>query len=182
MSSYRKKTSLLTSNEASDLLSKFKTRASHNLTNFKLEHLHNEDYNTLIGISKDNFFDLTSNITSLRNTKCRPVKNAIGILLFKLKSGLSNGVLATLCGMRSRRQVAEIVRTARIAMMKYFVSMNFGFDHTTRESIVDHHTDISKQLFTDPISDTVILVLDGTYIYIQKKFVLQVPTPYILNA
>lgn len=54
-------------------------------------------------------------------------------------------------------------------MMKYFVSMNFGFDHTTRESIVDHHTDISKQLFTDPISDTVILVLDGTYIYIQKS-------------
>lgn len=172
MSSYRKKTSLLTSNEASDLLSKIKTRASHNLINFKLdfEHLHNEDYNTLIGISKDNFFDLTSNITSLRNTKCRSVKNAIGILLFKLKSGLSNGVLATLCGMRSRRQVAEIVRTARIAMMQYFVSMNFGFDHTTRESIVDHHTtDISKQLFTDPISDTVIMVLDGTYIYIQKS-------------
>lgn len=95
VSSYRKKTSLLTSNEVSDLLSKIKTRASYNLTNFKLdfEHLHDEDYNTLMGISKENFFDLTSNITSLRNKKCRSVKNAIGILLFKLKSGLSNGFL-----------------------------------------------------------------------------------------
>ena len=69
--------------------------------------------------------------------------------------------------MRNRRQVAEIVRTARVAMMKDFVPMNLGFNHTSRESIVDNHTtDISKQLFTDPISDTVILVLDGTYIYI----------------
>lgn len=72
--------------------------------------------------------------------------------------------------MRSRRQVAEIVRTARIAMLKDFVSLNLGFNHTSRESIVDHHTtDISKQLFTDPFSDTVILVLDGTYIFTYKK-------------
>lgn len=46
MSSYRKKTSLLTSNEVFDLLSKIKTRESHNSTNFKLdfEHLRDEDF------------------------------------------------------------------------------------------------------------------------------------------
>ncbi|XP_061171659.1 uncharacterized protein LOC133181135 [Saccostrea echinata] len=172
VTSYRKKMSSLTSQEVSDLLTKIRTRAMHNLTTYKLdfENLHDEDYMTLLGLSKENFFDITSFTTSLRNTKMRSIKNAIGILLFKLKSGLSNGILATLCGMRTRRQVAEVVKSARVAMVKDFVPLNLGFQHVSRDRIVNHHTtDISKQLFTDPISDTVVLVLDGTYIYIQKS-------------
>ncbi len=75
-----------------------------------------------------------------------------------------------LCGFRCRRQVAKIVESARKAIMKDFVPHNLGFDHITRQNVIDNHTtDISKQLFSDPISDTVILVLDGTYIYIQKS-------------
>lgn len=82
---------------------------------------------------------------------------------------LSNEVLVTLCGMRSRRQVAEIERTARVAVMNDFVPMNLGFNDTSRGSIVDRHiTDISTQLFTNPISDNLILVLYGTFINIQK--------------
>lgn len=54
--------------------------------------------------------------------------------------------------------------------MEYFFPTNLGFNHTSRESIVDHTIlDISKELFTDPISDTVKLVLDGTYIYLHTK-------------
>jgi hypothetical protein len=59
--------------------------------------------------------------------------------------------------------VAEIVKSVQMAMMKDFVPMNLGFGCHSRECIVDHNTtDIAKQLFTDPISDTdsVILVLD----------------------
>jgi hypothetical protein len=129
-----------------------------------------EDYESLLGISKGSFEDLTSSIISLHTSKNRSIKNAIGILLFKLKSGLSNGVLATLCGFSNRRQVSEIIKRPRVAMVRDFVPLNIGFDHLTRERIIDcHTTDISKQLFSDPISDTVILVLDGTYIYIQKS-------------
>lgn len=68
---------------------------------------------------------------------------------------------------------AEIVRTARIAMLKDFVPLNLGFNHTSRESIVDHHTtDISKQLFTDPISDTVFTGFRWDIYLHTKKFVL----------
>ena len=74
------------------------------------------------------------------------------------------------CGLSSRRQMTEIVKRARVALVRDFVPLNVGFHHLTREHIIDRLTiDISKQLFSDPISDTVNFVLDGTYIYIQKS-------------
>lgn len=170
---YKKHNSALSSKEIQDLLEHVRLRAmgscnTYNLSFDKL--IKDEDYNSLLGISKLNFDDLVLHVTSMRNTQNRTVRNAVGILLFKLKSGLSNGLLATLCGFRCRRQVAEIVESARKAIMKDFVPHNLGFDHITRQNVIDNHTtDISKQLFSDPISDTVILVLDGTYIYIQKS-------------
>lgn len=45
-----------------------------------------------------------------------------------------------------------------------------GFGHLSRDTIVnDHTTDSAKQFFSDPISDTVIIVMDGTYVFIQKS-------------
>lgn len=170
---YKKHNSVLSFKEIQDLLEHVRLRAmgscnTYNLSFDKL--IKDEDYNSLLGISKLNFDDLVLHVTSMRNTQNRTVRNAVGILLFKLKSGLSNGLLAILCGFRCRRQVAEIVESARKAIMKDFVPHNLGFDHITRQNVIDNHTtDISKQLFSDPISDTVIIVLDGTYIYIQKS-------------
>ncbi|XP_061170430.1 uncharacterized protein LOC133179753 [Saccostrea echinata] len=170
---YKRQHSVLPSKELNDLLERvrFKALRSYDSSSLSFNKLSNdEDYISLLGISKANFDDLVTNVTSMRNTKIRTIRNAVGILLFKLKSGLSNGLLATLCGFRCRRQVAEIIESARIAIVKDFVPHNLGFDHITRESIIENHTtDISKQLFSDPISNTVILVLDGTYIYIQKS-------------
>ena len=170
--SYRKQHSPLTSEEITDLLSRLKSRAILSSMRGKIDFdvICEEDHHSLLGISKDSFNDLTSSIISLKKSRNRSIKNAVGILLFKLKSGLSNGLLATLCGLSSRRQVAEIVKRARVALVRDFVPLNVGFHHLTREHIIDRlTTDISKQLFSDPISDTVILVLDGTYIYIQKS-------------
>lgn len=109
---YKKHNSALSSKEIQDLLEHVRLRAmgscnTYNLSFDKL--IKDEDYNSLLGISKLNFDDLVLHVTSMRNTQNRTVRNAVGILLFKLKSGLSNGLLATLCGFRCRRQVAKIV-------------------------------------------------------------------------
>ena len=85
------------------------------------------------------------------------------LVLFKLKSGLLNGLFTILCGFISRRQVVEIVWKCPKDNHGTFVPRYLGFDNITREK---HKTDISKQLFFDLFSDTVILVLDGIYIYI----------------
>lgn len=91
-------------NEVFDLFLKIKIRVLYNLINFKFdfEYLYDEDYNILIGILKENFFDLILNIILFWNIKCRLVKNVIGIFLFKLKLGLLNGVIVIFCGMCNR--------------------------------------------------------------------------------
>ena len=102
--------------------------------------------------------------------KERTIRNAIGIFLFKMECGLSNAIIATLFGFSSRRQVAHIIQQTRTALVRDFVPLHLGFSHLSRDTIVnDHTTDIAKQFFSDPISDTVILVMDGTYVFIQKS-------------
>ena len=53
--------------------------------------------------------------------------------------------------------------------MKHFVPQNLGFKHIKREDIIKNHTrPLAKQLFSND-RDSAIIVLDGTYIYIQKS-------------
>ena len=54
--------------------------------------------------------------------------------------------------------------------MQYFVLQNVGFEHINHEDFVENHTTpIAKKLFSDNDDKTAILVLDGTYIFIQKS-------------
>lgn len=82
-----------------DLLERVPSRAleSRDKFNLSFDKLNNEvDYTFLLGISKVNFDDLVSHVIPMRNTKTKTIRNAICILLFKLKSGLSNGLVTTL--------------------------------------------------------------------------------------
>lgn len=57
----------------------------------------------------------------------------------------------------------------RQALLKDFVPLNLGLSHVSREEVINHHTrKLAQSLFTES-DDKVILVLDGTYIYIQKS-------------
>lgn len=170
-SMFKKKSISMNSNEIMKLFDDIRKAANHNRRlSFDDHRLTEEDYTPLLGISKDQFNDLNLHVPSMRSSKERTVRNAIGIFLFKMKSGLSNGLIATLFEFKSRRKVAHIIQQARTALAKDFVPFNLGFSHLSRESLVnDHTTDIAKQLFSDPISDTVILVMDGTYVFIQKS-------------
>ena len=53
--------------------------------------------------------------------------------------------------------------------MKSFVPANLGFPHVTRQDVIEKHT---RPLARDLIArgaDKAVLVLDGTYIYIQRS-------------
>ena len=70
--------------------------------------------------------------------------------------------------MQDKRTVSRIINSARQALKVSFTSFNLGFGHVTRQHIIDRHTaTIAQQLMCDGGKDTVILVLDGTYVYIQ---------------
>ncbi|CAF3140890.1 unnamed protein product [Rotaria sp. Silwood2] len=131
-----------------------------------------QQYFILMGITKENYKNLCSSIppTSLRKTELRSANQAIGCLLVKLRLGLNNSVLATLFSFPDERVVSRVLESARLSLMDHFVPKHLGFEHISRRDLIDQHTrPLAKQLFSNPGDDKAILILDGTYIYVQKS-------------
>ncbi|XP_065939474.1 uncharacterized protein, partial [Magallana gigas] len=62
------------------------------------------------------------------------------------------------------------IHSGRNCLMKDFVPLHIGFQHISHEDFVSRHTTpLSKQLFSSHDDDAAIIVLDGTYVYIQKS-------------
>ena len=123
---------------------------------------------SLTGFSYHEFNDICMHIQShVKKTCTRTPKNSIGIFLFKLKSAISNSLLSTILHI-SRHSIRRAISSVRQALLKYFVPFYLGFESITRaEVITKHTTQLSKSLFN--AEDEMILVLDGTYIYVQKS-------------
>ncbi|XP_056007177.1 uncharacterized protein LOC125665391 [Ostrea edulis] len=133
------------------------------------ENLTNEDYISITGLNKENFQDLYKTIQPhIRNTPSRSVRTTLAVFLCKLHSGLSNRFLATLFNL-TKSSLRRAVKTIRQAMMENFVPQNLGFHHVTREKVIEDHTrPLAASLFGTSGKE-VILVFDGTYIYIEKS-------------
>lgn len=82
----------------------------------------------------------------------------------QLRSALSNKLLAVLFHM-TKFQVRKTIVSARTSLMRNFVPHNLGFNHITREELIQNHTrQLARNLLTEDVtSDPAILVLDGTY-------------------
>lgn len=135
-----------------------------------LDNQTDEEIKTMTGITKEQFNDLLTYVADIRDTPTRSKSTALGIFLVKLRTGLSHSVLATLFHLSGRNHVGKVVQSIRRSLMNTFVPANIGFDHITREDIISNHTSArAKALFANDKDDIVILVLDGTYIYIEKS-------------
>ena len=114
--------------------------------------------------------ETVSSSSHARNSSQRSIRTAIGIYLCKLRLGLSNRLLLIMFDLPVKRAVSRIINSARQALKVYFTPRNLGFGHVTRQRIIDRHTTkIYQQLMCDGGKDTAILVVDGTYIYIQVR-------------
>ncbi|CAF0987348.1 unnamed protein product [Rotaria sordida] len=72
--------------------------------------------------------------------------------------------------LKKRRTVSRVIDSARTAIIKHFVPKYLGFSHLTRRELIDNHTrPLAKLLFDQPGEDKAIIILDGTYIYVQKS-------------
>lgn len=126
------------------------------------------------GLSKTDFNDLILNIQkgNLRDSSLRSVRTCIGIFLTKLKSGMSNKLLSTIFNI-GKDSIRRSVSPARKYLIDNFVPSNLGFQHVSREEVINTHTrPLAQSLFGNYLKPA-ILVVDGTYIYIQKKFKFQ---------
>ena len=133
--------------------------------------LSDDTCSALTSLSRDEFNQLVETVSSssdARNSSQRSIRTTIGIYLCKLRLGLSNRLLLIMFDLPDKRTVSRIINSARQALKVSFTPRNLRFGHVTRQCIIDQHTTtMSQQLMCDGGKDTAILVVDGTYIYIQ---------------
>ena len=128
-----------------------------------------EEYHNLTGLSCEQF-DVLLSYVSAKNSVNRTPRTALGIFLMRLRTGLSHQVLATLFGFRSRTAISKLIASIRNDLASTFVPNHLGFGHITRAEVIRNHTTkLSSTLFADGNENCAILVLDGTYIYIEKS-------------
>ena len=121
-------------------------------------------------LSKNQFNDLASQLSesTFRNSSNRSVRTALAILLMKLRLGLSDKVLAALFHFPSIRSVSRALESTRNGLINQFVPTNIGFNHITRDEVIRRNTStIAQRLMCRDEPDTAIVVIDGTYVYIQ---------------
>ena len=118
---------------------------------------------------QDDFAHLADHLSSMRNSRTRSIRVATAVFLCKMRHGLSNRLLATLFFLKSKRSVSRVIHQVRQALMKNFVNRYLGLQHMDRSTVIDKHTTaVAKELLTHT-DDQVCLVMDGTYLYIQKS-------------
>ena len=130
------------------------------------------DYKVLTGLSQEQFNDLSNIIpqSSIYNTKNRTARTAIGALLMKLRLGISHETLGVLLGLHDRKVISSMLQSASSALTTHFVPKHLGFEHISRRILIDQRTrPLAKILLADNNNDTAILVLDSTYVYLQKS-------------
>ncbi|CAF2578622.1 unnamed protein product [Rotaria sp. Silwood2] len=127
------------------------------------------DCYNLTGISKSNFDDLSGLLANsdMKNSSNRSIRNATGLFLTKIRLGLSNKVLTTIFQFSNAKAVSRTLASVRQAMLSNFVPCYLGFNHISREDVIyNHSSPLATRLLSEK-PNTVVLAIDGTYLYVQ---------------
>lgn len=127
------------------------------------------DYWRLLGVSKADFDNLLTYIEGhLRTPTTHSKRTALAVFLMKLRTGLSHDVLSTLFHL-PKHVISRCMRRCRQVLMRNFVPRFLGCQNISRETVLTQHSrPLATQLFTSS-DNNVVLVADGTYIYIEKS-------------
>ncbi len=105
----------------------------------------------------------------MKDSSNRSIRNALGLFLTKLRLGVSNKVLTTMFQFSNPMAVSRTLATVRQAMLSNFVPRYLGFSSISRQEVINNHSSpLATRLLTDN-QDTVVLVVDGTYLYVQVR-------------
>lgn len=129
------------------------------------------DYKLLTGISEEAFSELAEILakSEMRNSGNRSHRNALGIFMVMLRLGLSQRVLRFLFGVRNQSCISDTIDKVAEVLMKEFVPKHLGYTHMEREELMSKHM---RPIYTKVLErddDDLILVLDGTYLYVEQS-------------
>lgn len=166
---HSKKGAWLSKLEIQEWLSHYQMKAHENRVDVDSSNMQDEDYELLFGVNKTNFDDLFASIKeNLRWTIHRSPRNALAIFLIKLRLDLSQRMIGYLFGLPQPKVSTTIKRVAKL-LDENFVPLNLGYKHLSRDEFLkSQDSEFARRLLRVP-PGSIILVLDGTYIYTQKS-------------
>ncbi|XP_066253417.1 uncharacterized protein [Euwallacea similis] len=115
-----------------------------------------------------NLLQLKEMLTSFRNTCNRTTTQAIVTFLFKLKTGNSHELIASILHLPNKEMVSEYIKSVKCAFVQDILAKHFGCQNTAREKIIYETSPIARTLFEADNKD-LILICDGTYARYQKN-------------
>ncbi|KAJ8683762.1 hypothetical protein QAD02_019554 [Eretmocerus hayati] len=120
------------------------------------------------GLTSDELKDLVSRMKSLRASENRNAIQAVVTCLFKLRTGNSDEVIASILDLRNPRLVSHFCTSVLNSFEVDILPKRFGPTVYTRDYLIKNHTSpIANKLFN--IGDRLTLICDGTYVSHEKS-------------
>lgn len=156
------------SDQIIDIINTVKQVAKQKKTNDfeNLEDMNDDDLYYWTGRTKQDISAILNETPSLN--ECGEPKTALSIMLAKLTTGDSNERLALIFHM-SRRKLERLMKSAREALNHEYVTRYLGWDHIERETLLQRNLLIPNALYNNPENSKLIIVIDGSYVYINKS-------------
>ncbi|XP_063898807.1 uncharacterized protein LOC135119097 [Helicoverpa armigera] len=149
-----------------DLLSLLKNQIGNNIDFENIEDSDDHLVYYWLGMSKHQFRRILEEVPRLNNSH----RGATGLAAYltKLRTGDSDQRLSTLFKV-PRSTLERLMNNARELLTQDFVPQNLGLQHVTRENIAQRNLIIPNGLFGSTNQVKPIVIMDGTYVYIQKS-------------
>ncbi|XP_026737081.1 uncharacterized protein LOC113500467 [Trichoplusia ni] len=120
-----------------------------------------------VGFNKDQFRQILNEVPQFLNLKNGSL--ILAAYLIKLRTGDSDDRLSTLLQIPKTTLVTQLGK-ARSLLYDYFVPHHLGLNHINKQQIIERNLLIPNELFGWHNSEVKpIVVLDGTYVYVQKS-------------
>lgn len=120
------------------------------------------------GLTWENIILLRNMLTSMRNRQTRTVTQALVVFLFKLRTGNSNKLLASILQIEYEQLISEYSTAVLKSFEEDVLPYRFGITSSIRDDLIENHTtEIAKNLFD--IHEHLFLICDGTYARHQKS-------------
>lgn len=131
-------------------------------------------YKMLFGITYEQFGKMiTYVIPRMRNTKNRTIRDSLGMFLLTMRQNMKQEMVAFLFN-TTQQVVSEAIESIVNALEQDFVSKFLGYRHISRDAAIRNH---SRKLPLETLglqSNSLVLVIDCTYAYIEKPADLEV--------
>ena len=124
--------------------------------------LSEKQINIFTGLNWENIIQMKDIFTSLRNTESRSVVQVLVVFLFKLRTGNSNAMVASILQLENKHKVSEYSKSIIESFKIDVLPFNFGLSCFNRNNLIENcTTEMAKKLFN--IYDQLFLIGDGTY-------------------